>query len=354
MWPTVFLQARPGGLDLWPRVVLHAWPDGRATGPTVFLWPGGLASASSETRLCPPFFAPHCVCALRVCAGPLQRRPNTPTSASQIRLRVEPARQVRPRRVEPARQIHPRRMEPAKIRHVHPRRVTPASASDVAPHRPHRHTHARERAGECGPVCPFRDRPARQVYLFQERPANERGTVRRRANERTNERTSDRGLVHLRVKPARLVHLRVKPASARDAADIASASDVARTWSLELVPQCMKVGRPRGLVGLGFPSVLPLLTPRVPDAPLDRAALFGNVSGRSGVLSAGGGGRWRLFYAFTSVQYRSRITPPPVLGGREWRLSSHARGQSVGSRTPRQPRRGGGRAGRCIAPRRLL
>jgi len=115
----------------------------------------------------------------------------------------------------------------------------------------------------------------------------------------------------------------------------------------------MKVGRPRGLEGLGFPSALPVLTPRVPDVPLGRAAPFGSVSGRFGVLSAGGDGRWRLFFAFTSVQYRSRITPPPVLGGRERRLSSHARGQSAGSRTPRPLRRGGGRAGRCIAPRRL-
>ena len=154
---------------MWPAVGLPAWPDGLATWPMVLLRPGGLASASSETRLCPPFFAPHCVRALRVCAGPLQRRPNTPTSASQIRLRVEPARQVHPRRVEPARQIHPRRMEPAKIRHVHPRRVTPASASDVAPHRPHHHTHARERASECGPVCSSRERRARSGYRSSER-----------------------------------------------------------------------------------------------------------------------------------------------------------------------------------------
>ena len=154
---------------MWPAVGLPAWPDGLATWPMALLRPGGLASASSETRLAPPLFAPHCVCALRVCAGPLQRRPNTPTSASQIRLRVEPARQVRPRRVEPARQIHPRRMEPAKIRHVHPRRVTPASASDVAPHRPHHHTHARERASECGPVCSSRERQARSGYRSSER-----------------------------------------------------------------------------------------------------------------------------------------------------------------------------------------
>ena len=154
---------------MWPAVGLPAWPDGLATWPMVLLRPGGLASASSETRLAPPLFAPHCVCALRVCAGPLQRRPNTRTSASQIRLRVEPARQVRPRRVEPARQIHPRRMEPAKIRHVHPRRVTPASASDVAPHRPHHHTHARERASECGPVCSSRERQARSGYRSSER-----------------------------------------------------------------------------------------------------------------------------------------------------------------------------------------
>ena len=154
---------------MWPAVGLPAWPDGLATWPMALLRPGGLASASSETRLAPPLFAPHCVCALRVCAGPLQRRPNTRTSASQIRLRVEPARQVRPRRVEPARQIHPRRMEPAKIRHVHPRRVTPASASDVAPHRPHHHTHARERASECGPVCSSRERQARSGYRSSER-----------------------------------------------------------------------------------------------------------------------------------------------------------------------------------------
>ena len=154
---------------MWPAVGLPAWPDGLATWPMALLRPGGLASASSETRFCPPLFAPHCVCALRVCAGPLQRRPNTRTSASQIRLRVEPARQVRPRRVDPARQIHPRRMEPAKIRHVHPRRVTPASASDVAPHRPHHHTHARERASECGPVCSSRERQARSGYRSSER-----------------------------------------------------------------------------------------------------------------------------------------------------------------------------------------
>ena len=105
--------------------------------------------------------------------------------------------------------------------------------------------------------------------------------------------------------------------------------------------------------GLGFLSAPPILTLGAPAVPLGRAAPFGNVSGRFGVLSAAGDGRWRLFYAFTSVQYRSRITPPPVLGGRERRLSSHARDRSAGFRIPRPLRRGGGRAGRCIEPRRL-
>ena len=109
---------------------------------------------------------------------------------------------------------------------------------------------------------------------------------------------------------------------------------------------------PQSLRGLGFLSAPPILTLGAPAVPLGRAAPFGNVSGRFGVLSAGGVGHWRLFYAFTSAQSRSRIRPPPACGGRERRLSFHVRGRSVGFRIPRRPRRGGGRAGRCIGPRR--
>ena len=182
VWPTVFLQAWPDGLAWWPTVFLHAWPDGRATWPTVFFraGPDGLACASGEARPRIHLFAP---------------RPRASAQASDGLAHL--------------------RVEAAKTRQVHPRRVEPASASDAAPHRPHRHTHARERASEGGPVCPLRERPPRHVYFFRGRPASDRGTVPRRANERTNARRL--AYPRRRVGPARMSYLRwqVGPVSER-------------------------------------------------------------------------------------------------------------------------------------------
>jgi len=131
--------------------------------------------------------APHRMCTPRARVRASERRANERTNGSLVRLRVGPARLVR-LRVGPAKRLVRLRVGPAK--RLVRLRVGPARASDAAWSIEGR-TH--ERASE-------------RVASDGAKPR-----IHRRASARTNER----GLVHLRVTPARLVRLRVTPASAR-------------------------------------------------------------------------------------------------------------------------------------------
>ena len=130
--------------------------------------------------------APHRMCTPRARVRASERRANERTNGSLVRLRVGPARLVR-LRVGPAKRLVRLRVGPARLVRL---RVGPARASDAAWSIEGR-TH--ERASE-------------RVASDGAKPR-----IHRRASARTNER----GLVHLRVTPARLVRLRVTPASAR-------------------------------------------------------------------------------------------------------------------------------------------
>ena len=131
--------------------------------------------------------APHRMCTPRARVRASERRANERTNGSLVRLRVGPARLVR-LRVGPAKRLVRLRVGPAK--RLVRLRVGPARASDAAWSIEGR-TH--ERASE-------------RVASDGAKPR-----IHRRASARTNER----GLVRLRVTPARLVRLRVTPASAR-------------------------------------------------------------------------------------------------------------------------------------------
>ena len=130
--------------------------------------------------------APHRMCTPRARVRASERRANERTNGSLVRLRVGPARLVR-LRVGPAKRLVRLRVGPARLVRL---RVGPARASDAAWSIEGR-TH--ERASE-------------RVASDGAKPR-----IHRRASARTNER----GLVRLRVTPARLVRLRVTPASAR-------------------------------------------------------------------------------------------------------------------------------------------
>ena len=130
--------------------------------------------------------APHRMCTPRARVRASERRANERTNGSLVRLRVGPARLVR-LRVGPAKRLVRLRVGPARLVRL---RVGPARASDAAWSTEGR-TH--ERASE-------------RVASDGAKPR-----IHRRASARTNER----GLVRLRVTPARLVLLRVTPASAR-------------------------------------------------------------------------------------------------------------------------------------------
>ena len=130
--------------------------------------------------------APHRMCTPRARVRASERRASERTNGSLVRLRVGPARLVR-LRVGPAKRLVRLRVGPARLVRL---RVGPARASDAAWSIEGR-TH--ERASE-------------RVASDGAKPR-----IHRRASARTNER----GLVHLRVTPARLVRLRVTPASAR-------------------------------------------------------------------------------------------------------------------------------------------
>ena len=140
------------------------------------------SDAPLRTRLS----APHRMCTPRARVRASERRANERTNGSLVRLRVGPARLVR-LRVGPAKRLVRLRVGPARLVRL---RVGPARASDAAWSIEGR-TH--ERASE-------------RVASDGAKPR-----IHRRASARTNER----GLVHLRVTPARLVRLRVTPASAR-------------------------------------------------------------------------------------------------------------------------------------------
>ena len=131
--------------------------------------------------------APHRMCTPRARVRASEWRANERTNGSLVRLRVGPARLVR-LRVGPAKRLVRLRVGPAK--RLVRLRVGPARASDAAWSIEGR-TH--ERASE-------------RVASDGAKPR-----IHRRASARTNER----GLVRLRVTPARLVRLRVTPASAR-------------------------------------------------------------------------------------------------------------------------------------------
>ena len=131
--------------------------------------------------------APHRMCTPRARVRASEWRANERANGSLVRLRVGPARLVR-LRVGPAKRLVRLRVGPAK--RLVRLRVGPARASDAAWSIEGR-TH--ERASE-------------RVASDGAKPR-----IHRRASARTNER----GLVHLRVTPARLVRLRVTPASAR-------------------------------------------------------------------------------------------------------------------------------------------
>ena len=130
--------------------------------------------------------APHRMCTPRARVRASEWRANERTNGSLVRLRVGPARLVR-LRVGPAKRLVRLRVGPARLVRL---RVGPARASDAAWSIEGR-TH--ERASE-------------RVASDGAKPR-----IHRRASARTNER----GLVRLRVTPARLVRLRVTPASAR-------------------------------------------------------------------------------------------------------------------------------------------
>ena len=131
--------------------------------------------------------APHRMCTPRARVRASEWRANERANGSLVRLRVGPARLVR-LRVGPAKRLVRLRVGPAK--RLVRLRVGPARASDAAWSIEGR-TH--ERASE-------------RVASDGAKPR-----IHRRASARTNER----GLVRLRVTPARLVRLRVTPASAR-------------------------------------------------------------------------------------------------------------------------------------------
>ena len=141
--------------------------------------------------------APHRMCTPRARVRASERRANERTNGSLVRLRVGPARLVRLRvgpakrlvrlRVGPAKRLVRLRVGPARLVRL---RVGPARASDAAwPIEGRTHERASERVASDGA----------------------KPRIHRRASARTNER----GLVRLRVTPARLVRLRVTPASAR-------------------------------------------------------------------------------------------------------------------------------------------
>ena len=130
--------------------------------------------------------APHRMCTPRARVRASEWRANERANGSLVRLRVGPARLVR-LRVGPAKRLVRLRVGPARLVRL---RVGPARASDAAWSIEGR-TH--ERASE-------------RVASDGAKPR-----IHRRASARTNER----GLVRLRVTPARLVRLRVTPASAR-------------------------------------------------------------------------------------------------------------------------------------------
>ena len=130
--------------------------------------------------------APHRMCTPRARVRASERRANERTNGSLVRLRVGPARLVR-LRVGPAKRLVRLRVGPARLVRL---RVGPARASDAAwPIEGRTHERASERVASDGA----------------------KPRIHRRASARTNER----GLVRLRVTPARLVRLRVTPASAR-------------------------------------------------------------------------------------------------------------------------------------------
>ena len=130
--------------------------------------------------------APHRMCTPRARVRASEWRANERANGSLVRLRVGPARLVR-LRVGPAKRLVRLRVGPARLVRL---RVGPARASDAAwPIEGRTHERASERVASDGA----------------------KPRIHRRASARTNER----GLVHLRVTPARLVRLRVTPASAR-------------------------------------------------------------------------------------------------------------------------------------------
>ena len=130
--------------------------------------------------------APHRMCTPRARVRASEWRANERTNGSLVRLRVGPARLVR-LRVGPAKRLVRLRVGPARLVRL---RVGPARASDAAwPIEGRTHERASERVASDGA----------------------KPRIHRRASARTNER----GLVRLRVTPARLVRLRVTPASAR-------------------------------------------------------------------------------------------------------------------------------------------
>ena len=130
--------------------------------------------------------APHRMCTPRARVRASEWRANERANGSLVRLRVGPARLVR-LRVGPAKRLVRLRVGPARLVRL---RVGPARASDAAwPIEGRTHERASERVASDGA----------------------KPRIHRRASARTNER----GLVRLRVTPARLVRLRVTPASAR-------------------------------------------------------------------------------------------------------------------------------------------
>ena len=157
--------------------------------------------------------APHRMCTPRARVRASERRANERTNGSLVRLRVGPARLVR-LRVGPAKRLVRLRVGPARLVRL---RVGPARASDAAWSIEGRtHERASERVASDGAKPRIHRRASART--------NERGLVRLRVTPARlvllRETPASARLVHLRVTPARLVLLRETPASASDAARV--------------------------------------------------------------------------------------------------------------------------------------